>query len=302
MVGHWHHRAEMPSSQQLLDAYTGNAAVLDHKGVIIAVNRAWDVYAADNGGHRRSTGVGASYLYVCERAATAGSADGARVGEALHLILSGSSASFTSTYRYLTIDVEQWYCLHLAAIKSHPLTVLVTHDDVTAHEAALRNLQVRASQDPLTGLGNRIELFVALTLALAKAPEPSGRNGVGLVYMDLDDFKPVNDTHGHTVGDEVLQSVSRRLRGLSRPGDTIARLGGDEFALCAPGISAAGLEGLTRRIAAELVRPHDIRDVKLSVPASVGSHLADVGDDAAETMDRADAAMYAVKHRRRHDC
>jgi diguanylate cyclase (GGDEF)-like protein len=118
---------------------------------------------------------------------------------------------------------------------------------------------------------------------------------VGLLYVDLDDFKPVNDAFGHSAGDELLLMTTHRLRVNIRPQDTVARLGGDEFAVCAPRITADGLAALAARIAAALGEPVKIHGQQLHVSASVGVHLAAAGESAADALHAADVSMYKVK-------
>jgi diguanylate cyclase (GGDEF)-like protein len=121
---------------------------------------------------------------------------------------------------------------------------------------------------------------------------------VGVLYIDLDGFKSVNDTYGHDAGDEILLTVAHRLRSTVRPEDTVARMGGDEFTICAPRITREGLSSLTQRIDAALAEPHGVHGESLPVRGSVGSHLATAGDSAIEVLHRADQDMYLVKDRK----
>ena len=146
--------------------------------------------------------------------------------------------------------------------------------------------------DPVTGLASRAELREQLERALT-AP---GTAPVGLLLVDLDDFKEVNDTLGHSNGDALLSHVASTLRGTTRSTDTVARLGGDEFAVVARRIGTPELETLAERILAALRMPIVVDGVDVAVEASVGMAVAPVDGDTAEMLlQRADIAMYAAK-------
>lgn len=145
-----------------------------------------------------------------------------------------------------------------------------------------------ARHDPLTGLPNRTQLQARL------AAEVAGRSDVAVLLLDLDRFKPVNDTHGHEAGDEVLRVVAERLRTAVRPGDLVARLGGDEFAvLVAEGSDSAQL---AERLQALVAAPIPVGDVVVTVGASVGRAGAPGDGTTPEALLRAaDDDMYRVK-------
>jgi diguanylate cyclase (GGDEF)-like protein len=159
-------------------------------------------------------------------------------------------------------------------------------------------LRHRAFHDPLTQLANSALFRDRLDHALARRGRDLAR--LTVVFVDLDHFKVVNDTHGHAAGDRLLVEVARRLVAGVRPGDTVARLGGDEFAVLVedgglPGERAAG-------IAAALRGPVWVTDeVPVEVSASIGVHGLGPDDPelgADEVLAAADAAMYAVKRSR----
>ena len=130
----------------------------------------------------------------------------------------------------------------------------------------------------LTGLANRVRLNARLDAADGRPVTRPGSSGVGLLYLDVNGFKPINDRYGHAAGDEVLQSIAHRLREQVRPQDTVARVGGDEFAVIVPRVSGPALAGLVARLRAALSRPHLIHGGLVQVPVSIGSHLAAPGD------------------------
>lgn len=151
-----------------------------------------------------------------------------------------------------------------------------------------------AYHDALTGLANRALFNHELALALSPSTE---RNGlVGLVYLDLNDFKPINDTLGHTNGDHVLRKISGRISSCVRLTDTVARVGGDEFVVLLPELrTEQGLKRVAEKLAEEIAKPIRIAGTDVSVTASVGTALYEPGESAESFVTRADHAMYASR-------
>lgn len=173
------------------------------------------------------------------------------------------------------------------------LSTLVT----TALDARKRSIDLEriASTDHLTGIANRARFEVALRGELACAQRTG--TPVSLICMDLNGFKDVNDTHGHSAGDEVLVEVARRIAALVREGDTFARLGGDEFAVVVRDANGTAVSSLLSRIAPTVAIPIHLRNgVEVSVSTSVGIATA-LNDNykADELMVRADADLYRDK-------
>ena len=155
----------------------------------------------------------------------------------------------------------------------------------------------QAAHDALTGLPNRLLLGDRLEQALRAEPRTGA--ATGLLLIDLDRFKEVNDALGHHAGDELLLQVGPRLAGVLRAGDTVARLGGDEFAVLLPLVgSLAAAEAVARDLQAALARPFPVAGLDLDVEASIGVVVSQLhGNDRAELMQRADIAMYVAKQR-----
>jgi diguanylate cyclase (GGDEF)-like protein/PAS domain S-box-containing protein len=175
----------------------------------------------------------------------------------------------------------------------------VTGASVIARDTAERKqlqdqLTHQALHDPLTGLANRTLLHERLVHALARAVR-SGE-GVALLFVDLDDFKLVNDSLGHDVGDRLLIAVADRLRACVRPADTVARLGGDEFAILLEGAGDDDAADIAERIQAALESAVDLGHAPVRVHASIGiAHHHDGPPDAGHLLRKADMAMYAAK-------
>jgi diguanylate cyclase (GGDEF)-like protein len=163
---------------------------------------------------------------------------------------------------------------------------------------AEEDMRQQALHDPLTGLPNRTLLGDRLTHALRR----STRSGpVAVLFLDLDQFKLLNDSRGHRAGDELLRTVATRLSSVMRPGDTVARFGGDEFCIVCDDIEdALHAIGVAKRVIEELGRPYTLESGEHFATASVGIALADGPSRPAEDLIReADAAMYRAKEQGR---
>jgi diguanylate cyclase (GGDEF)-like protein/PAS domain S-box-containing protein len=188
------------------------------------------------------------------------------------------------------IDVEVAY----RDLRADPTVhgIVLTLRDVTEQRRLQRELTHRAFHDALTGLANRVLFQERVERALAGTGAP-----VGVLLVDLDDFKLVNDTMGHGTGDDLLVAVATRLSGLLGQHDTAARLGGDEFAILVEDPArAAGLERIAARVVGALGAPFDVAG-GLATSASVGLACAAAGGDdgPADLLRQADLALYAAK-------
>ena len=177
-----------------------------------------------------------------------------------------------------------------------PLFLTGTVQDITERKSYSLELQRIAYYDTLTNLPNRVLLADRLNLAMAQARRRGQQ--LAVVYLDLDDFKPINDCHGHEVGDQMLVELSNRMKHVLREGDTLARLGGDEFIavlLDVPDIEAS--VPVLNRLLAAACQPTQIRDVVLEVSASVGVTFYPQTEDmdADQLLRQADNAMYQAK-------
>ncbi|MGW1140756.1 aminotransferase class I/II-fold pyridoxal phosphate-dependent enzyme [Streptomyces zhihengii] len=172
--------------------------------------------------------------------------------------------------------------------------IVLTLRDVTEQRQLERELTHRAFHDALTGLPNRLLLLERIERALLRGRRNSTLTCV--LFVDLDDFKIVNDMMGHSVGDELLVAVARRLTGTLRLSDTAARLGGDEFAVLMEGVKETyDAEVLAAQVVHALGRPFRLGSGSHSVSACVGVATAGDGAQAEELLRNADLALYAAK-------
>ncbi len=171
---------------------------------------------------------------------------------------------------------------------------LTTYLDVTQQRRTQQLVAHMAHHDMLTDLPNRKLLADRLQTAIAY----SARGGLMAVhFLDIDNFKPVNDNMGHKAGDELLVAISTRLRSSIREHDTVARLGGDEFAIVQTGIRTRNDAAvLADRIIGQISRPFDIATRQVSVGVSIGIAFAPIdGSTTDELLAKADAALYRSK-------
>lgn len=169
--------------------------------------------------------------------------------------------------------------------------------DITERKSFEKELERRALYDPLTDLPNRSLLRDRLGHALDRARRQG--TTVGVLFLDLDRFKIVNDSMGHAAGDEVLRQTAGRLRELVRGEDTVARMGGDEFVVVLESLEgAAESRTVARRIGEELSRPFSVGEEEVHLSASAGIALSESADASAEELlRRSDVAMYRAKDR-----
>jgi diguanylate cyclase (GGDEF)-like protein/PAS domain S-box-containing protein len=168
--------------------------------------------------------------------------------------------------------------------------------DISKRKRTERQIEHRALHDPLTDLPNRVLLDDRIQGALARAQRRDAF--IAVLFLDLDDFKRINDSHGHTTGDRVLKMIGPRLQAAIRPDDTLARFGGDEFVIvCTDIYSRDKAEIIAARISDALAVPFDVGGTEISVSASIGITLGAADDSPDELLVKADAAMYTAKAR-----
>ena len=189
------------------------------------------------------------------------------------------------------------------AIEAQPLVengektgYIFTYRDISERKRVEARLQHDALHDPLTGLPNRALFLDRLSLAFTRRSRNRGQN-CGVLFLDLDRFKEINDTLGHATGDALLMAVAERLRGALRPQDTAARLGGDEFAILVENIlSVSGMEIVATRVLEAMEREFEVCGHTIHAGASIGIAIAGPDHAVPEMLIRdADYAMYRAK-------
>jgi diguanylate cyclase (GGDEF)-like protein/PAS domain S-box-containing protein len=195
---------------------------------------------------------------------------------------------------------HRWFDIDAVDLRSHPEVsgILLTCHEVTERKALQDQLAYRATRDPLTGLPNR----ATLNTRLEQLVDAEEAGPFAILFVDLDHFKPVNDTLGHDTGDEVLKAIAERFR-LSvrgeedgRAGDLVCRLGGDEFAIVLLNVTEAIAEATAARLVEEARRPITVNGTTVQVGATVGVSVSHPHrEDPGQAMRKADQAMYSAK-------
>jgi len=173
--------------------------------------------------------------------------------------------------------------------------VVIVFRDVSATRAMTEKMAFLAHHDFLTQLPNRFLLKDRITQAIEAAQR--NQRHIGVLFLDLDGFKQINDSLGHATGDAVLQSAARRLIDCVRAVDTVSRLGGDEFVVLVQDcIDANAAAAVAEKILKAMDSPHCVSNLALQVTTSIGISLyPDDGKDAQSLVKKADAAMYQAK-------
>jgi len=226
-------------------------------------------------------------------------ADRPTVTELIEKLMAGEQPRATGLNRNYRKDGEtiwcEWYHSCLLDEQGRIVSILSFVHDVSSRIQAEERLQYLATRDALTGLPNRLLLQERLAQAIAQAKR-NGRH-VGVLYIDLDRFKNVNDTLGHRIGDELLKQVTHSLSAALRETDLLARLGGDEFMVIVEDFDdAAVLNRVAQKLQDAIAQPFQIEEHDIYVTSSIGiSIYPDDSDDPEGLLKHADVAMYRSK-------
>ncbi len=251
-------------------------------------------YRFCNGAFERYCGLPRERILGRTAAEVLGEEEVARRRPFMRRALQGENVTFTLDY--VRPEGTTWLeltCIPLR-LEGHVVDGFVgIAQDITSQRHEQDRLTELSQRDPLTGLLNRAGFEHFLERLVGEGAGPS----LALMYIDLDRFKPVNDQHGHAIGDHLLQAVAQRLGGLVRPTDAVARLGGDEFAILLAGAgSLDNAETVADKVVAAVAGAFDVEGLRLEIGASVGVAFGvEPGGDWRELIRRADAALYRAK-------
>ncbi len=299
-------------ADDVLNSLTANIAVLDSRGVIIAVNEAWRRFARENHGDGGAFYVGANYLTVCEGEETAAAAL-----RGIQEVMRGERDDFTLEYPCHSPTEERWFLLRVTRFsREAAASFVVAHENITARkrvedellrakqaieqanrelQEALSREQVWARVDALTGALNRRYFFDLAEHEFAVARRY--HHPLSVILFDADHFKQINDTRGHQCGDEVLKRIAGIAQRHLREADLLARYGGEEFIVLLPesaaGQAAVVAERIRLNIAAERMQTSQ-GEVGMTISAGIADVLP--GEDTLDRLiQRADQALYAAK-------
>jgi diguanylate cyclase (GGDEF)-like protein len=240
-----------------LDSLSSHIAVVDEAGEIVLTNRTWRRFAIDNGIDWREVSEGTNYLAACDVAGEAGGmAEAAAFAEGLRSVLDGSTREFSTEYPCHSPSERRWFIARTTPFLASDAErqAVIVHERITERKLAEEATAHLALHDPLTALPNRRLLMDRLMRSISR----QAREGVtfAVFYVDLDNFKEVNDSFGHEAGDRVLVDVARRISICLREMDTVARLGGDEFVVLLDQVSGKQETfEIAQRITETLARP-----------------------------------------------
>lgn len=286
--------------ERLVAAMPSPSLLIRRDGLLVAVSDRWRVLldeAGVRGAHRSRWLPGTRLTDALDWGAGALGGGYAEVADRLRLLLAGAGPAGPVEFGVPFPCGARWFIVATSALEGGLLLVSMT--DITARRAAEAQLAHQAGHDSLTGLPNRTILVERLR-QLGRSSRTSEVREAAVFFLDLDDFKAVNDTLGHGAGDRVLQEVARRLAGAVRAEDMVARLGGDEFVVVATRLTGE-LEALAYadRLMAALAPVVVVDGHPVSAQASIGIALAASGDSSSEALLRdADIAMLKAKAER----
>lgn len=280
-----------------LDALSAHVATLDKHGTILSVNKAWRDFADGNGLRLDAYGVGLNYLDVCDVATGDHSDEAAAVAHGIRQVMDHEKMEYMTEYPCPTPTENRWFSVRVTRFAgTGPLRVVVAHEDISERKRAELQLLHDAFHDPLTGLPNRA-LFLDRLAHAARHSRAAEQYLFAVLFLDIDDFKLVNDSFGHVVGDHLLDSISERLQASVRPMDTVARIGGDEFAILLDGLRDANEAAhIAGRVLRDFSDPFYVGTQEVFTSASIGIALSSAGFDHSHDLLRdADTALYRAK-------
>lgn len=282
--------------RKLIEALPARVAVLDNKGVITATNGQWREFCSLRNLPPDCHQVGSNYLENPELIAGESPEIGHQLAEDLRKLIEGTGTVSSLVYPCHDARRQSWYRTHFSRIDHEGQHgIVVMHFDVTESVLAEQRLFQLAHFDSLTGLANRNLFINRLRHQLDMADRYQWR--VGLIFIDLDQFKVINDTLGHHAGDQLLQEFAQRISSCVRKSDTVGRLGGDEFAMILPELQdVEEASHVARKLLIEMGRPFHINKEELFCGASLGiSIFPDDANNADMLLQFADSAMYRAK-------
>lgn len=279
-------------ARSILESLAMPTAVVDRPGVIQLTNRAWREVTLASRDRQTVAGTGANSLEVCQRSVATGCTEVIGARDALTAVLNGEAAERSLDYGLATDPPTCW---ELRVTPRHWAAggAVLTHTDNAARHHAQDALWELVRSDPLTGLLNRAGFHDAVERVRARAAR--AQTALTLLYLDLDDFKPVNDTHGHEAGDEVLRTVAQRLVSQVRASDLVSRLGDDEFAVLCDDLDDHHRGILVQRITEAIEEPIPIGNHQIRISASIGVSTHDATADLDLLLRTADEQMYRHK-------
>ncbi|MDD2883039.1 MAG: diguanylate cyclase [Rhodoferax sp.] len=278
--------------QAVFDAISAQMAVLDRDGTIVQTNAAWQAYASE---HACNASEGKPYLVVLTELLAPNQPTLTAVEAGLAAVAAGDLPDFHAEEPLLSTCGRRWFAIRITPVHDAAQRLVVTHEDVSVLKRAELASVALANIDALTGAFSRQHFMSLAEQELARAQ----RYALPLVVLmlDLDHFKMVNDTYGHRMGDAVLQSFVKTVKGVLRESDVMGRIGGEEFAVLLPNTTHDGGLALADRIICE-VRSNPVTEGEKSVAytVSIGAGSRTSQASFADLLADCDAALYRAKN------
>ncbi|MFN7834501.1 MAG: EAL domain-containing protein [Burkholderiaceae bacterium] len=287
-------------TRSTINALPKQICVIDENGRILSVNQEWRNFHAKQTPQGDAAAATAwesqSYLSLCDNTTGDAASGVQRLAAALREMLWGDRTEFRLEYSNHTPAEQQW--LQVTATRfpgDGPRRLLIIHENITNARLEQERLAFLANHDSLTNLANRTTFCDRLKQSLLQAKR--NRWTVGMLFLDLHQFKCINDTLGHMAGDQALQLAAERISGCLRGSETVGRLGGDQFGIVMPNIRSpldAGL--LADSIMNKLSEVFTISNTELRLGANIGISISNhEQQDADVLIQQADTAMYRSK-------
>ncbi|ANU12134.1 diguanylate cyclase domain-containing protein [Planococcus antarcticus DSM 14505] len=276
-------------SESILNSLGDQICLIDRNGTICFTNQEWNRFGLSNGTTLSSFGIGANYLRQCEEEPA--------IFQGLQAILTGDADCFNFEYPCHSPAIKRWFLMQATPLQANNQAiegVVIRHVDITKQKLLELQLKEYAEKDSLTSLFNR-RYFEEQVIKEVSLSRQRGMY-LSLLYIDVDNFKEINDGYGHPAGDRVLQELALQISDATRFSDTAARIGGDEFALLLPDTNKIELTLLANKLSL------DIQQLKIQeqsrpidVTVSIGGKSF-IGDFPLNSMAQwADKALYLAK-------
>lgn len=296
------HSTDATPADSIFQNLPDSAALLDATGTIIEVNKAWTRFGLNNGANPNAITTGVNYLHLCRQAGS-DSPEAAHVADGIEAVLDGGAFEHDVEYPCHSPEAKRWFLSRVTPVHHPRAKVLVTHVNITKQKVTEIALRESTTRDPMTQLSNLVHFNTELDRTLTPSEDcgekqKSPGHGVGVLYLDLDGFKAVNDTYGHAAGDEVIMMVANRLRDNTTAADLVARLGGDEFAIMRPCTTQLHLDRTAAQLVNAIERPYSLGFHTACIGLSIGFHVAQIGESPAHVKKLADSRMYQHKQSR----
>lgn len=251
-------------NEAVLNSLRDQICLIDTSGNLCFTNKAWDRFVIDNGGTLTCCGIGTNYLQQ--------SKNEPEVVQGLKAIIAGEIDCFNFEYPCHTPSKKRWFLMQATPLQPTEETVkgvVIRHVDITKQKLLELQLKEYAERDSLTSLYNRRYFEEQLKQEMSQALQQF--TYLSLLYIDVDNFKEINDTYGHPAGDQVLKQLALQIVDVIRSSDTAARIGGDEFAILLPNTDKTALELLANRLSRE-IQQMEILDLgrQIDVTVSIG--------------------------------